>query len=614
MRVGARYLGDSRCEFRVWAPFRRTVGLRLEDPAACVLPMVPEQDGYWWVSVDDLAPGTRYRYDLGSGLCLADPASGHQPDGVHGPSAVVDHRAFEWNDAARAGVSLKDLIVYELHIGTFTQEGALCAIIPHLADLAGLGVTAIELMPLAQFPGRRNWGYDGVFPFAVQNSYGGPDGLKRLVDAAHRYGLAVILDAVYNHFGPEGNHFKDFGPYFTDKYRRTWGEPINFDGPYSDPVRDFFVENALMWQRDYHLDGLRLDAIDCIHDLSAWPFLAQLSKSTDDAARLTGRPFWLIAESDLNDPRVIRPRDQGGLGIHAQWCDDFHHALHALITGETRGYYRDFGRVEDFAEAMRHGFVYRGRYSDYRKRRFGASPDDRPAEQFLVFAQNHDQVGNRLRGDRLSTVKSLEAHKLAVGMVMLSPYVPLLFMGEEYAEDAPFLFFADHSDADLRDGVMRGRTRAMRDLGWQGAPADPFDPATFERSRIERAKAARAPYAGVLAFYRRLIGLRKSVCALAELSKETTDVSFDEVGRTFCMRRWHDDGAVWCGANFSDEDKEVTLGLPGSKWSLLLDSAAAEWSGPGGSAPAEIDGGGTIILKPWSLALYGLGGARGGDT
>lgn len=434
--LGAASLGDGRCRFTVWAPAAEKVEVRLLTPRPRVATLDRGGQGYHHGVLEGVERGSLYVYRLDGGPERADPASRSQPQGVHGPSEVVDPQ-FPWEDVSWVGPRLQDYILYELHVGTFTREGTFDAIIPHLTDLRELGVTAIELMPVAQFPGTRNWGYDGVFPFAVQDSYGGPAGLKRLVNACHREGLAVVLDVVYNHLGPEGNTLGDFGPYFSERYRSPWGPALNFDGPGSDEVRRFFIENALAWITDYHVDALRLDALHAILDLSAYPFLAELAAAVRERAARLHRRVYLIAESDLNDPKLVRPPEVGGYGLDAQWNDDFHHALHALLTGERTGYYEDFGTVAHLARAFTEGYVYTGQYSVYRRRRHGVPARALPAHAFAVFAQNHDQVGNRMRGERLSALVPFEALKLAAAVVLLSPYLPLLFMGEEYGETAP---------------------------------------------------------------------------------------------------------------------------------------------------------------------------------
>src|SRR5437899_2469063 len=386
--LGATLLSGDRCRFRVWSPYRERVGVRIGSHTVSM----HKTDHYYHECFLKAPAGTRYFYMLDD-VARPDPASRFQPEGVHGPSEVVDP-AFEWHDANWRGIALQDFVIYELHVGTFTREGTFDAIIPKLDALKDLGITAIELMPIGQFPGDRNWGYDGTYIYAAQNSYGGPHGLKRLVDAAHQRGLAMVLDVVYNHLGPEGNYLSEFGPYFTDRYKTAWGMALNFDGPHSDEVRQFFIQNALMWIDEFHFDALRIDAVHAIVDHSAEPFLQDLTAAVGDRAIM-------IAESDLNDPRVITPREQLGLGFHTQWSDDFHHALHALLTGEKTGYYVGYGAATDLAKTISAGYLYTGQYSAYRRRKYGHKPRTGDGAQFIVSAQNHDQVGNRLNGERL---------------------------------------------------------------------------------------------------------------------------------------------------------------------------------------------------------------------
>lgn len=397
MKIGAIFLEDGRCRFIVWAPLLKKVELRIfprsgaRHDSPLLVPMEKDGLGYWKAVVDDALPDRHYLYRLDGEKERPDPASYSQPDGVHNPSQVIDHSSFKWGDENWKGIPLSEMIMYELHVGTFTEEGTFDALIPRLDELLDLGINTIELMPVAQFPGERNWGYDGVHPFAVQNSYGGPSGLKRLVNECHKKGIAVILDVVYNHLGPEGNYLRDFAPYFTDKYKTPWGEAINFDDPYSDDVRNFFIENALYWFRKFHIDALRLDAVHAILDMSAKPFLEELAERVEDFSREVGREFYLVAESNLNDTKIIERRELGGYGIDAQWCDDFHHSLRVLLSGDNEGYYTDFGTVENLAKSLREGFVYSGQYSKYRKRSYGNSSKHIPAGQFIVFSQNHDR-------------------------------------------------------------------------------------------------------------------------------------------------------------------------------------------------------------------------------
>lgn len=604
MQIGATYLGSDHCEFTVWAPAATGIALHLPGPPDRLLPMEREEHGYWRLSVDEAPPGTRYFFRLDGGSDLPDPASCYQPDGVHRASAVLDHGAVAWSDGGWRGITSEEMILYELHVGAFTQEGTFAAVIPRLSELRRLGVTAIELMPVAQFPGGRNWGYDGVHPFAVQNTYGGPQGLKALVDACHNVGLAVVLDVVYNHLGPEGNYLREFGPYFTSRYRTPWGEAVNFDGAGNDGVRNFFLENALHWFEHYHVDALRLDAVHAIFDFSAKPFLQELAERVHAYAEGAARPLRLIAESDLNDVRLIRPPEQGGIGLDGQWNDDFHHALHTLLTAELRGYYRDFGAAADLAKAFREGFVYDWRYSAYRDRRHGSSAADRPARQFVVCSQNHDQVGNRLLGERLLALTSFEAAKVAAAAVLFSAFVPLLFMGEEYAEDAPFQFFVSFGDPELVEAVRRGRREEFADFDWSGHPPDPQNLQTFEASRLRWDKREKGRHLVMLDFYRELIALRREVPALAALDKESLEVDFGKDPKRLRLHRHRAGSQAICLFNFHREAVEVDA-LPGGRWVKRLDSAETRWLGPGASLP-EHPGRGPLVQPALSCALYQL--------
>ena len=421
--------------------------------------MVPDEEkGYFTACLDSLKAGTRYFYLLNGKQRRPDPVSRSQPEGVHGPSEVINPGEFQWKDGAWPGIPLGEMIIYEIHTGTFTTEGTFRAIIPYLDYLKDeLGVNCIELMPIAQFPGARNWGYDGTYPYAPQNSYGGSDGLKSLINACHLKGLAVILDVVYNHLGPEGNYLGDFGNYFTDRYKTPWGPAFNFDGRESDEVRKYIIDNSLYWVTENHFDGLRIDAVHGIFDFSPRHILHDLQEAVHRQARILGRSIVVIAESSRNDVRVIEPPAKAGYGLDAQWNDDFHHSLHALLTKERNGYYQDFGDLNQLAKALREGFVYSGQYSSFWKRRQGSSSEHLSPEKFVIFSQNHDQVGNRIKGERLTSLVSFEALKLVAGVVLLAPNIPLLFMGEEYGEDAPFLYFINHSDPSLIEAVRKGR-------------------------------------------------------------------------------------------------------------------------------------------------------------
>jgi maltooligosyltrehalose trehalohydrolase len=505
---------------------------------------------------------------------LPDPRSESQPAGPHGPSRVVDHDAFGWTDGGWQGVSVPDLLIYELHIGTFTAGGTFDAAVDRLADLVHLGVTAIELLPVAEFPGERGWGYDGVALYAPQHTYGGPEALRRLVDAAHARGLAVILDVVYNHLGPDGNHLAKFGPYFTDTYATPWGEALNFDGADSDPVRAHFIDNAVFWLKRYHLDGLRLDAVHAIHDRSALHLLEELALRV--GAITTGPRRFLIAESDLNDPRVVTPRERGGYGIDAQWSDDLHHAIHALLTGERDGYYADFGSVADLAKALRQAFVYDGRYSAARRRHHGRGFTGLSGHRFLGYAQDHDQVGNRARGERLVHLVGAAKTRIAAALVLLSPFVPMLFQGEEWAASAPFQFFTDHH-ADLGRLVRDGRRHEFAAFGWDPRTIpDPQDPATFARSRLRWEERALPEHAAMLAWYRDLIALRRAEPALRDGDVAAVQVEHGSDGR-FLLER----GPITLALNLGAD--ELRLAPPGR---IVLSSGGARLEGSALILPA----------------------------
>lgn len=604
MEIGAVVKKDGRCLFRVWAPLRKDVSLRLLSPAARRLAMHRDEQGYWEVLADGVTPGTQYQFELDRGLLRPDPASRSQPEGVHGASATVDHAAFFWQDGAWKGLSPAEMIMYELHIGAFTPEGTFDAAALRLGDLRELGVNAIEIMPVAQFPGERNWGYDGVYPFAVQNSYGGPDGLKRFVAACHGRGIAVILDVVYNHLGPEGNYLQDFGPYFTDRYRTPWGSAVNFDDAYSDGVRNFFIRNALHWFGDYHIDALRLDAIHGMTDMSATPFLRELAGAVRTFSAVSGREFYLIAESDLNDPKVVRPNGQGGFGLHAQWNDDFHHAVHTLLTGERDGYYADFGLPDQLETAYREGFIYSGQYSAYRKRRHGASSADIARQKFVVFSQNHDQVGNRMLGERLSSLVSFEALKLAAGLVILSPNIPLLFMGEEYGEESPFLYFVDHADPGLIEAVREGRKREFGSFSWKGAPPDPASPETYLRTKLHWGRRTEGQHAALLAYYSTVIALRRSHPLFSADAVRQIGVRRLPAAEVIALSILKGDLQVAWLAHFGREDARIACPFPEGSWRRLIDSGDTVWAGPGTLLPELLQADADIVLRPKSFSVF----------
>ena len=588
-------------QFCVWAPDKERVELHILHPQERVVAMEAVQRGYHRADLEAPA-GTRYFIRI-DGKDYPDPASRFQPEGVHASSELVDS-SFDWTDRDWSGLPLRELVFYELHVGTFTDAGTFEAIIPRLDELADLGITALELMPIAQFPGSRNWGYDGVFPYAPQNSYGGPRGLKGLVDAAHDRGIAIVLDVVYNHLGPEGNYLDAFGPYFTDRYHTPWGRALNFDGPLSEPVREFFIQSALMWITEYHIDGLRLDAVHAIADKSAYPFLQQLTEAVHQRGETLRRRVHVIPESDLNDPRLVRPAELSGLGMDAQWCDDFHHALHALLTGERSGYYGDFGRLGDLAKTFRDSFVYEGGYSEYRKRRHGAPARDLSPTHFVVFSQNHDQVGNRMKGDRLSTLVTFEQLKLAAGAVLLSPYLPLLFMGEEYGERAPFLYFVSHSDPELIDAVRKGRGQEFQSFAWQEDAPDPQAEETFLQSRLRRTSLDENR--GLRNFYREVIHMRRAHQALMGAAHRDIETQSFENERVLLVRRWTSEEQVLVVYNFGENPVTRRPSVPGGAWLLLFDSADRRWLGPGSSLPqlSDFTKDSSFFVHPYSFAVF----------
>jgi maltooligosyltrehalose trehalohydrolase len=484
---GAMLQNDGHVCWRVWSPLSDNVSLVLFLPEGREEAiMTPEGHGYFVHQRRHENDTLRYMYKLSDGGEFPDPASRWQPEGIHRPSALFFPESYTWSDKGWRGVSADDLVIYELHVGAFTPEGTFEAIIPRLKELSSLGVTAIEIMPIAQFSGDRNWGYDGVHPFAVQNSYGGPHAFQRLIDAAHYNHLAVILDVVYNHIGPEGNYFAKFGPYFTDRYHTPWGKAVNFDGPDSDPVRQFVIDNACAWVRDFHVDGLRMDAVQTIYDFSARHILADVKEAVKQDADSQGRIVHVVAETNQNDVRLINRPEQGGYGLDAVWSDDFHHSVHALLTGERDGYYQDFGHAEDLAKSYNRVFVYDGCYSPFLRRRHGSQVGSLERTRFVVCVQNHDQVGNRAQGDRFGSILSPSAQRLACGLLLLSPCVPLLFMGEEYGERRPFPFFCSFSDAGLIEAVRRGRREEFAALrfDWSVEIPDPQSPETFLSAKL----------------------------------------------------------------------------------------------------------------------------------
>jgi maltooligosyltrehalose trehalohydrolase len=523
--------------FRVWAPDADQVDVEVTGRRYPMRAAPPA--GWWMAEVTGAGHGTDYAFCLDGGDPLPDPRSLRQPFGINGVSRVYDHCVFTWSDRGWRGGPLHGSVIYEMHVGTFTPEGTFDAAIEHLDHIAELGADAVELMPVAAFPGHHGWGYDGIHLWAVHEPYGGPDGLKRFVDACHTRRLAVLLDVVYNHLGV-GNHLGAYGPYFTEAHVTPWGPAVNLDQPGSDEVRDFLISNALMWLRDYHLDGLRLDAVHAFEDHRALHFLEELAAEVHALAALVNRELVLIAESGDNNPRLVTSREAGGYGLTAQWSDDFHHAVHSAITGERNGYYCDFGSIAALAKTLTQVFFHDGTWSTFRGRTHGRQVDvfRIPAHRFLGYLQNHDQIGNRATGDRISAVAPAPLLKVGAGLVLTAPYTPMLFMGEEWGASTPWQYFTDHVDSGLARAVAKGRRAEFARHGWGAAEVpDPQDTATFARSRLDWAERGREQHRDLLAWYRELIGLRRARPELTDPRLDRVRVSYDEWGRWLVVWR-----------------------------------------------------------------------------
>ena len=602
--LGATWRSDGVTSFVVWAPRARRVEVVLESdgaatstdggarPTTRAVPLTRGRTGYHQGELADTPPGTHYRYRLhtddGAGpIDRPDPASRWQPEGVDGPSAVDEPR-FDWTDEGFSAPALHEQVLYELHVGTFTTEGTFDAAIGHLGDLAELGVTTIELLPVAQFPGGRNWGYDGVLPFAVQDTYGGPAGLRRLVDAAHAHGLGVVLDVVYNHLGPQGNHLADFGPYFTDRTTTPWGQAINADGPGADGVRRFVVDNAARWVEEFHIDGLRLDAVHAILDQSARHLLEEVADTVHEAGRRAGRAAHVVAESDLCDARLLRSPQVGGYGLDGQWADDFHHAVHVALTGEDEGYYADYRGLADLPRMLRDRYALAGRYSVSRGRTIGRPAPDVPYDRFVVCVQNHDQVGNRAQGERLTALVDHESRKVAATALLTSPFVPLLFMGEEYAEPAPFLFFTSHTDPDLADAVTEGRRREFAGFSsFADDVPDPQDPETFARSRIDRSIRHGGEHAALHRLYRDLLHLRRTEPLITDPRAPDVEPALVPGREAIVLRRRDERRGLLTALNVEDQTVQAVLADAAGSWSVLLDTTEARYAGAATRTPTS---------------------------
>jgi len=580
-RLGAS-LHPGGATFSVWAPRCRSVEVVVDGRRP--VPLRAEEDGVFEVTLDGVVDTTQYRYRLDSDRYRPDPVSRYQPQGVHGPSVVVDPDRFPWTDTGFRGHALADLVFYELHVGTYTTAGTFEAVIPHLPRLVDLGITAVEVMPVAEFPGSRNWGYDGVHLYAPQSTYGGPRGLRRLVDACHGAGLSVFLDVVYNHLGPEGNYLAEYGPYFTDRYRTPWGTAINFDGPDASGVRRHFIENARYWVREFHIDGLRLDAIHSIYDAGPVHVLSELTEAAREEGRLLGRPVHVVAESHDNERNLVLATKMGGIGLDGVWSDDFHHAVHATLTGERAGYYADFGRPGQLARAVAEGFAFQGEHSEYFGRPRGTPSADLEGQHFVICIQNHDQVGNRAGGERFNALVPFEVVKLAAGLLFAAPALPLLFMGEEYGETAPFQFFTSYLDPALAEAVRRGRTEEFAKFAWSGdVVPDPGRPATFVRSRLNHSLVGAPRHRELREYYRRWLALRAQHPALGALDKPKARVELDADGAVLTLTRTASSGeSVQLVANLDREPRRLPGGRPAR---VLLNSDDVAFAGTGAAVP-----------------------------
>jgi maltooligosyltrehalose trehalohydrolase len=658
LQFGARPLPDGGTQFRVRAPLAKSLEVKvvgrepltgpepLAGHEARTFPFVRAGEGVFEARVPGVGAGADYFYVIDGERERPDPVSRFQPAGVHGPSRVVAPDSFKWTDDGWEGIRLKDYVIYELHTGTFTPEGTFEAVIPKLAHLKSLGVTAVELMPVAEFPGGRNWGYDGAHLYAPQSTYGGPEGLKQLIDACHREGLAFVLDVVYNHLGPEGNYLGEYLPVYSSDHESPWGAGLNFDGADASGVRRYFVDNALYWLTEFHVDALRLDAVHAITDAGPRHILEEMAEEFRAQSCALGRRAYLIAESDLNDVRVIKAKTEGGYGIDAQWSDDFHHSLHAMLTKTDRGYFSDFGRLGDLAKAIQEGFVYCGQHSAFRGRGHGTSSVERPGEQFVVCIQNHDQIANGYWGDRLSRLLKLEQQRLAAAILLCgTPNVPMLFMGEEWSERAPFLYFTSHTDPELGRAVRRGRMEEydsfVRGEGETestiGGFSDPQSEITFVRSKLNWEAPEQSPHAEMLRYYRDLLATRQRYGCLSNCDKEQTRVRFDEQQRWLAIERG-DEGSNVGGddgrggndgdgdgrgddegddvggtrallvCNLAGEAQVVPFAAREGAWRLTLWSGDARYGGDSSQAspPRSVEGAGQVAinLAAWGAALY----------
>lgn len=602
LNMGANYLQNGEIQFKVWAPKAENLALVFikEDKEEIQYPMQLTADGIFQTTIANLI-SKDYVYRINEQKTYPDPFSRSQPFGVNGPSRVYNPNDFQWTDSHWKGLPLKDYIIYELHVGTFTPKGTFEALIDKIAYFKDLGVSAIELMPVAEFPGNRNWGYDGVYPFAPHHEYGGLTGLKKFINACHENDLAVIIDVVYNHLGPEGNYLSQFGHYFTEKYKTPWGLAINLDGAYSDPVRQYFIDNALYWLTEYHADALRLDAIHTIFDFSAKHFLEQLSRAFHGQANQLGRLAFIIAESDLNDVRVIKPIQIGGYAMDGQWSDDFHHSQHSYMTKNQWRYFADFGKLSHIAKAITDGFVYNGIPSKYRKKTFGSNSKDLPGEQFVICIQNHDQVGNACLGKRLGTLITIEEYKIVSLLLLCAPNIPLLFMGQEWNATTPFYFFTSYIDSKLGNLVREGYQKEF-DLH----DSEKFNPQSiqrFEDSKLLWSQLDQTVHKEMLNFYKKLIHIRKTVSCLSNCRKDLTDVSFSEEERWMTVKRDDPSGSkVILAINFNDKETLVPIEFSQGVWQIAVATNDSKQE----SSSFQMDNNQTnsVLMTSWTANLF----------
>lgn len=592
--VGLNFTAEGAI-FTLWAPFAEKIGLLTGDGEELVAGRT--EKGYWTIRTDRIKPGDNYKVRINGEKSFPDPASLSQPEGVHGYSRAVDLSSYRWNDEGWRGLA-EENIFYELHTGAFSRKAGFEGISDRINYFRELGINTLEIMPVAQFPGSRNWGYDGVFPFAVQHSYGGAVAFMKLVDECHANGIAVILDVVYNHLGPEGNYLNEFGPYFTDEYKTPWGRAINFDGPWCDGVRDFYVENMLMWLRDFHLDGLRLDAVHAIKDFSARHIIRELREKAGELEALTGRRYLLIGEIDLNDTRFISPPEKGGFNLDKQWCDEFHHSLHSLVTGERNGYYADFGELWQLIKSLTSAYVYDGIWSDHRKRIFGSSTEGLPGNKFVVFTQNHDHIGNRAMGDRMGVLVGFEMLKLVAGTMFVSPFNALIFMGEEYNESNPFLYFTSHGDEELARLVSKGRKEEFPDFINSAGFPEPQSEDVFDRSGLSF--DITGPRKHIYDFYRELIRLKKNHPVWSNYAR--TGITASAAGeKVILFTRTLKNNHLTTILNFGEI--EIILDLPELQADMLLiNSSDKKWGGSDNTTVIDPDG--RVRVKPASIVVF----------